>query len=89
MADEPASTVATETGVSLDFMIFIQNDNLEMTGVQFRYDCSGVFADITMIPYQKIFKSYMYLRSVNLQIVESNGNTKVIRRDDLPPFNIY
>jgi hypothetical protein len=161
MADEPASTVATEIGVSLDFMRFIQNDKLEMTGFRFRYDCSGVFADITMSledptthqeswsviaeyleEYEKIstfwndepepadedvdiveneikefvyslcyptlrellppgsenhdrdsipenLQSYMYPKSVNLQIVESNGNPKVIRRDDLPPFDIY
>jgi hypothetical protein len=161
MVNEPATPVATEIGVSLDFMKFIQNDNLEITGLRFRYNCRGVFADITMSPkdpitcqesrsiiaeylekYEKIsafwndesepadadvdiveneiqefvcnlyyptlrglvppgsenydhdsipenLELYMYPESVNLQIVESNGNLKVIRRDDLPPFNIY
>lgn len=32
---------------------------------------------------------YMYPKSVNLQIIESNGTLQVVRRDDLPPFTIY
>lgn len=50
MADEPVSTVATEIGVSLGLMRCMQNDNLGITSVRFRYDCSGVFANITMSP---------------------------------------
>jgi tRNA A-37 threonylcarbamoyl transferase component Bud32 len=181
MFDELAYRVDTETGVSLASMRLIQDEYWDTTGLQFRFDCRGVFADITMSPedpttcqespsviadiimspehpttcqespsiiaehlekYDKAtttwndepepaaadieiaekeilefvynlcrpmlrglvppgsenydrhsipenLQSYMYPKSVNLQIVESNGNPEVIRRDDLPPFSIY
>lgn len=49
MACETMSIPLEESGIFFQWMMNIENDddeNSEIAGLRFRYDCSGVFADI-------------------------------------------